>query len=196
MDALSNEELRNRIKQIAQSERSVEKKKNLIIEETEDGFRIDTLICTGFPKAEASTFLLLCYGLTREECASTLNKSVSAVSRNIHSICLKLLGSDESGDPDGNLNAAVVKAFNWAYLYHVNTSAFRATKQEWDLLITQFRFLEKSVCESSRLVFVEGMSIEAAVEVTCADLKKVNLAVRNIEQIIGQSLEKMERALG
>lgn len=189
MDVLSNEELQARVKQFTQSKNTIKESSNLSIEETEEGFKIDSLICTGFPKAQASILLLICNGLSRAQCASALNKSFSHVSRNVNSICLKLLGSNADGNPDGDISAAVLRAFNWAYLFHENISVFKANPYEWDLLMTHFKLAESPASEAVRLVFVEGKTINEAVIETGNDLKIVILAVRGLEQMLGQTLE-------
>lgn len=194
MELLSKEQLQARIKEVSRSKRTRKHCSHLEIEETGDGFRIDTLVCTGLPKSESSVLLLICNGLTQDQCAAYLNKSSAHVSRIVRLICLKLLGSNADGNAEDSIAAAILRAFTWAYLYHENLSVFKATQAEWETFITNFIFEDASEAEAARLVFVEGRTIEEAASQSGIGQVEASLAVRTVEQYLGEGLEMIFKA--
>lgn len=197
MDLLTNEELKERIKKEADSKRSSVplENLNLTIETSENGFKIGSLNCNGFPQRQASILLLICNGLTLDQCALFLNKSFSHVRRNINRVCMKLLGSDANGNADGTINSAIVRAFEWAYLFHDENTVFKMTHEEWNVLTQSISLEDEAIPDAASKVFVDGMNIEEAAVLAGIDANEMKEIVRSIELYLGELSETYYKSL-
>lgn len=194
MTTITAEDLRLRISRAIKEQPEKSNGKDpasLTIEEVEGGFKIGDIVCTSVPKKEAVAILLAAHGLSNEQSGKKLNVGAATVSARIKQFRLRILGSNVDGNADGEMHFAIMKAFEFAYMYLENMSVFSIPQEYWDFMVMALNQdgLNKEEVEVARRVFVEGQKIQEAAEGVGIDLDRASKAIRDAELRLGQGAE-------